>query len=376
MKRKSIVPRADWRTTLESQGFLFHTTEEGQYWNESAYYEFNSKQVDELESATNELHRICLEAVQHVIDKKRYKELFIPGHAVSLIENSWNNETAAIYGRFDLSYNGTSAPKMLEYNADTPTSLLEASVVQWYWMKDKFPSADQFNSIHEKLVAKWTELKDYLYAGPLYFTGLDALEDYMNLQYMKATAEEAGLEVKDIDISDIGWHHKDRQFVDNEMYDITNVFKLYPWEWLLHEEFGQNIVDGFDKCLWIEPPWKLILSNKGILPILWELFPNHPNLLPAYFNDGKLKDYVKKPLYSREGANITIHSSNVNISTDGEYGEEGFIYQQYSQLPNFDGSHAVIGSWVIDGVSAGIGIRESDSVVTNNLSRFVPHIFT
>ena len=103
MKRKSIVPRADWRTTLESQGFLFHTTEEGQYWNESAYYEFNSKQVDELESATNELHRICLEAVQHVIDKKRYKELFIPGHAVSLIENSWNNETAAIYGRFDLS---------------------------------------------------------------------------------------------------------------------------------------------------------------------------------------------------------------------------------------------------------------------------------
>lgn len=375
MKRNLITPRSDWRTILENQGFLFHTTEDGPYWEESAYYEFTSSQVDQLESATNELHRLCLEAVQHVIDKKRYKELFIPEHAISLIESSWNNETAAIYGRFDLAYNGNAAPKMLEYNADTPTSLLEASVIQWHWMKDKFPNCDQFNSIHDKLVAKWTELKGYLYPGPLYFTGLDALEDYMNLQYMKATAEEAGLEVKDIEISDIGWHSTDRQFIDNEMYDITNIFKLYPWEWLLSEDFGKNIVDSFDKCLWIEPPWKLILSNKGILPILWELFPNHPNLLPAYFSDNKLKEYVKKPFYSREGANITIHSANTNISTDGEYGEEGYIYQQYTELPNFSGNNTVIGSWIIDGVSAGIGVRESNSVITNNLSRFVPHIF-
>jgi glutathionylspermidine synthase len=375
MKRHLISQRSNWRSIIENQGFLFHTSEEGNYWDESSYYEFTASQVDTLEAATNELHRICLEAVQHVIDKRRYKELHIPNHAISLIEQSWNNETPAIYGRFDLSYNGNSAPKMLEYNADTPTSLLEAAVVQWHWMKDKFPHADQFNSIHERLVAKWTELKDYLNAGPLYFTGLDALEDYMNLMYMKSTAEEAGLEVKDIDISDIGWHHKDRQFVDNEMYDMTNVFKLYPWEWLLHEEFGQNIVDSFDKCLWIEPPWKLILSNKGILPILWELFPNHPNLLPSYFSDAKLKSYVKKPLYSREGANITIHSNGVNISTDGEYGEEGYVYQEYAPLPNFDGNYPVIGSWVIDGVSAGMGIRECNSLVTNNMSRFIPHIF-
>lgn len=375
MLRKNITPRDDWRKTVESQGFLFHTTEEGPYWDESVYYEFNANQVDVLEEATNDLHAICLEAVQNVIDNKRYSELQIPSHAIPLIENSWNNETPAIYGRFDLSYDGKSAPKMLEYNADTPTSLLEAGVIQWYWMEDKLKGSDQFNFIHDKLIAKWTELKDYLNPGPLYFSGLDTLEDYMNISYMRDTANQAGIETKEIEISDIGWHHADNQFVDNEMYTIQNIFKLYPWEWLIHEEFGQNIEKSLNNTFWIEPPWKMILSNKGILPILWELNPNHPNLLPAYFQNNKLDKYVKKPLLSREGANITIVDGNNKIETQGEYGEEGYIYQGYAPLPNFNGNFPVIGSWVIDGVSAGMGIRESNDLITGNLSRFIPHIF-
>lgn len=375
MFRKTSVPRPDWHKIVESQGFLFHTTEEGPYWDETAYYEFNSQQVDTLETATNELHEMCLGAVQNVIDKKRYKELFIPENAIPLIEKSWNEETPAIYGRFDLSYDGKSDPKMLEYNADTPTSLLEAGVIQWDWMEKKFAGADQFNSIHDKLIAKWTELKDYLHPGPLYFAGLDTLEDYMNISYMRDVASQAGIETKEIEIGDIGWHHKDHVFVDLDMYTIENVFKLYPWEWLFHEEFANNLVESFDSTYWIEPPWKMILSNKGILPILWELNPGHKNLLPAYFQNGKLDKYVKKPFYSREGANITIIDGSNKIETAGDYGEEGYIYQGYAPLPNFDGNYPVIGSWVIDGVSAGIGIRESNTLITGNLSRFMPHIF-
>jgi glutathionylspermidine synthase len=318
---------------------------------------------------------MCLGAVQHIIDKKRYKELFIPEKAIPLIEKSWNDETPAIYGRFDLSYDGKSDPKMLEYNADTPTSLLEASVIQWDWMEKKFTGVDQFNSIHDKLIAKWTELKDYLKPSALYFAGLDSLEDYMNISYMRDVASQAGIETKEIEIGDIGWHNKDRVFVDLEMYTIENVFKLYPWEWLFHEEFSNNLIESFDSTYWIEPPWKMILSNKGILPILWELNPGHKNLLPSYFQNGKLDKYVKKPFYSREGANITIIDGNNKIETQGDYGEEGYIYQGYAPLPNFDGNYPVIGSWVIDGVSAGIGIRESNTLITGNLSRFIPHIF-
>lgn len=375
MIRKVITPRVNWKETVEGQGFLFHTADGAPYWDESAYYQFTAKQVDVLEAATNELHQMCLDAVQNVIDNKRYAELHIPESAIPLIEKSWNEEMPSIYGRFDLSYDGINPPKMLEYNADTPTSLLEAGVIQWEWMESVHNGADQFNSIHDKLIAKWKDLKDYLHYGPLYFSSVDTLEDYMNITYLRDTANQAGIETKELKIDDIGWDSKDNKFVDLEMYSISNVFKLYPWEWLLHETYGPNIALCFDKTFWIEPPWKMILSNKGILPILWELNPNHPNLLPAYFDQSKLEWYVKKPFYSREGANITMVADGAEItSSTGEYGEEGYIYQDLAMLPKFDDNYAVIGSWVIDGESAGIGIRESKSLITDNMSRFVPHI--
>jgi glutathionylspermidine synthase len=149
--------------------------------------------------------------------------------------------------------------------------------------------------------------------------------------------------------------------------------KLYPWEWLINEEYGKYIFKSTTQ--FIEPAWKMILSNKGILPLLWELFPEHPNLLPAYFTSKIEGDYIKKPLLSREGANISIFKDGEVTSSEGDYGEEGFIYQALHELPNFDGNHPMVGSWVIEGESAGIGIREDTSLITGNLSRFVPHYF-
>jgi glutathionylspermidine synthase len=108
---------------------------------------------------------------------------------------------------------------------------------------------------------------------------------------------------------------------------------------------------------------------------LWKLYPEHPYLLPAYFDEGILSSYAKKPVLSREGANITLVSNNETlIETGGEYGEEGFIYQQLLELPDYEGNRPVIGSWVIGQLPGGIGIRESQSPVTDNFSRFVPHM--
>jgi glutathionylspermidine synthase len=186
------------------------------------------------------------------------------------------------------------------------------------------------------------------------------------------TAVQAGLDVRHIFVEDIGW--RDASFVDLKDELIPSLFKLYPWEWLIHEDFGKYLLK--EPCAVIEPAWKMLLSNKGILPLLWEMFPDHPNLLPAYTSPEKLgSDYVEKPLLSREGANITIRSGLRNVSTEGEYGEEGFVYQQVCELPQFDGNFAVIGSWIIDGEAAGMGIREDTQPVTGNLSRFIPHFF-
>jgi len=186
---------------------------------------------------------------------------------------------------------------------------------------------------------------------------------------------QAGLETKLIFVEDIGWDSKNNYFVDLENLVIKNIFKLYPWEWLANDEFGKHIPIDSKPAYWIEPAWKMILSNKAILPILWQLFPRNKYLLPAYFEEGKLENYVKKPVLSREGANIEIISNSITVEkTEGEYGEGGFIYQELFALPDFNGNHPLIGSWVIGQQAAGIGIRESSGLITNNTSRFVPHL--
>lgn len=378
MKRIALTPRPNWQKKVEEVGFLFHTADQGPYWDESAYYQLTTKEVDELERATNELHAMCLEAVDHVIRRGRYAELHIPPHAATLIERSWNDEPPAIYGRFDLRYDGTSHPKLLEYNADTPTALLEAAVVQWYWLQDIAPSRDQFNSIHERLVAAWKDLKPHLEGDRLYFAAMDTWEDTITATYMRDTAQQGGIKTEEIAIESIGWNRETRRFVDLADRPIGSIFKLYPWEWLVHEEFGVDLVPSYETTMWIEPAWKMVLSNKGILPILWELHPDHPNLLACYFEEGRLDEYAKKPLLSREGSNITLVSASGTTagSDDAGYGEEGYIYQALAPLPDFNGNHPVIGSWVIQGQSAGIGIRESSGPITNNTSRFIPHLFT
>lgn len=374
MRRLEIKPRAKWEKKVEETGLIYHHTGEGVYWNESVYYLLQSKEVDLIESATNEIQRLCLEAGQHIIDNKRYKELGIPDIAIPAIESAWKNEPPAIYGRMDLAYNGFEQPKLLEYNADTPTALLETAVTQWHWKEETHQHSDQFNSIHERLVSKWKDLRQYC-STPLYFTHVDDPqgEDTMTATYLRETAEQAGFATEAIIIDDIGWDSATNQFVDMQNRPIKSIFKLYPWEWMVHEPFGIHALRD-ETVQWIEPIWKMLWSNKGLLPILWELFPGHPNLLESYFDTPRdMSAWVRKPKMSREGANITIHDGT-DITTPGEYGEEGFIYQARGPV-FYDKAYAVLGSWVIDGESAGIGVRESKGPITNNLSTFVPHTF-
>lgn len=375
MQRLTHAPRPDWERTVEAQGVIYHHTNGGIYWDESVYYRFTARQIDDLEAATNELQARCLDAAQHVIDHDRFAEFGIPASAVAAIKWAWNAEPPAIYGRFDLSYDGRTPPKLLEYNADTPTGLIEAAIAQWYWKEDVFKSSDQFNSIHERLVAKWKELGGYLSGERLYFaaTPEQQAEDLMTATYLRDTATEAGLETVALMVGDIGWNG--RGFVDLEDRLISSIFKLYPWEWMVHEEFGQHAISTIEQVQWIEPIWKMLWSNKALLAVLYELFPTHPNLVPAFLGGPRhLKSYVKKPKMAREGANISVVLDEKRVhETSGDYGEEGYVYQQF--LPSPNEYHPVIGSWVIDGQAAGIGIRESQALVTDNLSRFVPHIF-
>ncbi|WP_424183751.1 glutathionylspermidine synthase family protein [Actinokineospora sp. G85] len=383
MRREQSNPRPDWREKIESQGLVFGSPARyggggvRPYWDESVHYVFDMDEVLSIEADVELLHSMCLEAVDNIVLTERYRDFGIPEWTWPKIAESWKRGDPHVYGRYDLRYDGSGPAKMLEYNADTPTSLLEAAIVQWYWKTDVFPDDDQWNSIHEKLVERWREVADKLPSDQLYFTWSQSDssgEDHITTAYLQETAAEAGLDTIGLAIEEIGWDPVLNRFVDLREAPMNAVMKLYPWEWIVDEEFGKRVLDSQPGTLWIEPAWKMLLSNKAILAVLWEMYPGHPNLLPAFIDQpGLLTEYVRKPRLGREGANIQIVAPGYETETTGVYGQEGFVYQAFDPLPEFNGYRPALGAWVVGDQAAGLGIRETAGLVTDDGAAFVPH---
>jgi glutathionylspermidine synthase len=378
VRRKDIRPRQNWQAAVEEFGLIWHSDADGPYWDESAYYSFDIAEIETIEAATEEVQSLFKQAGDRIAaDDRLLSACGIPSHYHHAVRDAWNNRALALdYGRFDFGYNGHGPPKLFEYNCDTPTSLLETSIVQWYWKEERFPDADQLNSLHERLVRRWADLAPSIAAGPIWFTHTAdaAHEDTITTTYMRDIAQEAGLESRAVCIDQIGIDATGR-IVDQDDMLITALFKLYPWEWLANEAFGEDILPHLATTVWLEPVWKMMWSNKAILAILWDLFPGHPNLLPSYFDPQKLAgDYVSKPILAREGANIEVVSDGKLIAaTQGDYSRNRLLFQQRYPLRDFGKGYPVIGSWIVDGVAAGLGVRE-DGLITGNRARFVPHI--
>ncbi|KAA8999274.1 glutathionylspermidine synthase family protein [Affinibrenneria salicis] len=383
MKRISIAERPDWREKAAEFGFRFHTMYGEPYWCEDAYYQFSLAQIEQLEETTAELHQMCLQVVEKVVGSDALMEKFrIPKHTWEFVRNAWRTHQPSLYSRLDLAWDGNGQAKLLENNADTPTSLYEAAFFQWLWLEDQINAgrlpqqADQYNSIQEQLIARFDELRQQHGFGLLHMACCqDSEEDRGTVQYLQDCALEAGLPSEFLFMEEIGLGERG-QFTDLQNQVISNLFKLYPWEFMLRETFSTKLQDAGVR--WLEPAWKSIISNKALLPMLWEMFPDHPNLLPAWFAEDQhppLDSYVIKPRFSREGANVQIVLNGEKIAAvDGPYGEEGSIIQQYHPLPKFGDSYMVIGSWLVNDKPCGIGLREDRELITQDLSRFYPHI--
>jgi glutathionylspermidine synthase len=384
--RMPIAQRPHWQAQAREYGFGFHTMYGRPYWDESAYYQFSLEQIERhIEAPTAEIHQMCLEVVSRVVaDDELMQRFQIPEACWDLVRRSWLNGDPSLYSRLDFAYGGSGTAKLYENNADTPTSVFETGFWQWLWLQDNVDGqalprhADQFNSLQEKLVNRFRYLQFLTPGRQLHFAcckGTD--EDRGTVQYLEDCAREAEIETSFVFVEDIGRDAAGR-FTDLNDHVIDWMFKLYPWEFMFREEFGALLPTA--GVQWLEPPWKAIISNKALLPMLWRLFPEHPNLLPAFFEDelnqaSDLERLVRKPIFSREGANISIIRGGDELPlSDGPYGEEGYIYQAFSPLPQFAGHHTLIGSWLVDDQPAGISIREDDSLVTQDMSRYLPHI--
>lgn len=378
---------------MEQLGFHYHSID-GTYWDESRCYVFERDEIDQLEAVTAELHQMALNAAQQVVATDRLHQFGIPPAWCDVVRRSWqahldgSPSAFSLFGRMDLAYDGRQPPKLLEYNADTPTSCLEASVAQWHWLEamrpqlgDRINAVDQFNSIHEKLVERWRTYRvaSALPAGArLHFAAVeDSAEDWGNVDYLRDCAIQAGWDAVPLPVQRIGL--RGAQFVDEDNAPIERLFKLYPWEWLVREEFSEALRHASIQL--IEPAWKMLLSNKALLVVMWELYPHHPNLLPTYFDEHAVgARYVRKPKLAREGANVLMVDGAMRFETGGPYAHahsapETFVYQAIAPVARLGEDCMVVGAWVVGDEPAGIGLREDAGRVTCNTSRFVPHYF-
>ncbi|MEI5102068.1 glutathionylspermidine synthase family protein [Streptomyces sp. PmtG] len=350
MERRTTTPRPGWQRTVEEQGLSRTLIRHADgvprpYWDESAYYVFTRPEVRALAEVVEELHAMCLAAAAHLVERGRLADVGITdARLAALVTQAWHRraELPSLYGRLDLRYDGGGPAKLVKYDADTPTSLVEAARAQRFWREERFPGAGQWNSLHESLVAAWRGQARLLPQGsPVHFahSAGDGLgEDLMTVAYLRETAAEAGLATESIRVEDIGWDRLSGRFVDLRLGFIRSCFKLYPWESLTTDRFAPYVLDtlgdggGTGTTLWIEPVWKLLLSSEALLAVLWELYPGHPNLLP---------EPVPLPEFP----------------------------------PERDGNRVVLGAWIVADEAAGLGIREHPGpAATGEYPRFVPHV--
>ena len=399
-----LVPRPDWERIVRDEGLTYALTErpDGRrfsYWNETAAYVLSPAEVEELESTTDELHRMCAEAARYLATGA-LGTLGLSQDAFELAQHSLRLREPSIYGRFDLAWDGTGPAKMLELNGDTPTGLVEGAICQWSRVEAMFPGLggehapfDQLNGLWPMLVERWRQRLPFSASKTLhvaYTREEESGEDAANAAVLANTAVEAGYRAVLLPVEDVrfdtrsgSWVHATGD-VDSPAVvgPIEEIFALHPWENLVDDGPGAFVLE--DPTLmhhWYEPAWNMFCSNKLLLVALWRCFPGHENLLPAYADGpGDLAEWVRKPVFGREGDGIEISARNVQVRSADPHPSPLEVWQAYTPIRNFPGSdgapnHPVVGSWVVgeDG-AAGIGIRESDGPLTDYWCRFVPNI--
>jgi glutathionylspermidine synthase len=237
---------------------------------------------------------------------------------------------------------------------------------------------DQFNNIHDTAVSYFARSG---ITQPMYFAATrESLEDLATVEYLREIAHQAGINSQLIFLEDIGLDNSTGEFVDLENQTIKNLFKLMPWEDIAVCDFGKAAAANTlsNRTTFIEPAWKAILSNKSLMAVMWQMYPDHPLLLPTWFaeNAPSLDSYVVKPFFSREGSNIEIWQNNQLIEstkTDLSLLKSQQIIQQKAQLFNQDNHNMILGSWVVDNLACGMIVRESSGLITGDKSTVVPH---
>ena len=390
MNLQKLKPLTD--EYLESIGFIWHTDSDNSSYVSDEIVVISEDEANAFYEATNELYDMFAQAGQYVIDNDLFHEINIPFNLVEMIKESWENDVHwHLYSRFDLAGGIDGKPiKMIEFNADTPTSLFETAIIQWAMLKaNGLDEASQFNNIYDALkdnfkriitldtdVEKFEEYYANLGWKILFSSISSSSEDINTTKLLEHIANEAGFNtdfefIENVQFSDDGI------FKDEESFEFW--FKLIPWENIAIEESELALIlteiIKEKRAIIFNPAYSLMFQSKGFMKILWDLYPNHPLLLETSFEPLENKKQVEKRCFGREGANTKIINSDgsIDVETSGDYEGHKAIYQEYVELPTDKDGNSYQAGVFFAYEACGLGFRKGSKIL-NNMSKFVGHI--
>ena len=376
---------------LESLGFAWHTDSDNTPYISDELVTVSEAEAEAYYEAVNTLYDMFVEAGEYVVENNLFHEIGIPFNLVEVIKESWESDVHwHLYGRFDLAGGIDGKPiKLLEFNADTPTALFETAIIQWAILKQNGQEEEaQFNALYEALLDNFKRLVtldedvsefEEMYEGwQFLFTSIRGnIEEENTVRLLQHIAEEAGYETNFAYIDEIEFSSDEGIFYNDEPYELW--FKLIPWEDIALEESDLALlltdIIRNQKAIIFNPAYTLLFQSKGILKILWDLYPNHPLLLKTSFEPLEGEKQVEKPIFGREGENVTIlDSDNSTIEQiEGDYGNHKMVYQAYTELPtDYRGESYQAGVFYAY-EACGLGFRKGGKIL-DNMSKFVGHI--
>lgn len=349
------------------------------YWLTDAAYLIDARGAEALLEAANTVHRRCRDAVGELVASGDYERFGIGAEGMkAAIERSWQAGDTALYGRMDFSFDREGVPRLLDYEADSPFGLSEASYVQWEWFEavGGRPGDSQENLIYEKLMALLPRLR---LRTPLLVThgGGEAVAggwERFDAEYLAELLGEVGLKPQLAPIAAVGWDEEALCYLDAQDRPIAEMMKVYPWDWMEEEPNAGTLAQGSTRIL--PAAWTRLLGDKTLMALLWHMFPGERNLLPSFLERPAEMATVAKPCRGWDGEHVFLPGQEILAVPETEVGP--LMFQAACPLPAFaTGSrqvHAAVSVWMVDGEAAGLSFRESDGPVTGADARFAPHI--
>ena len=380
-------------TTLEDIGFTWHTDTDGSKYVSDELVEITQDEAEAYYEAANTIYDMYVQAAEYIIDNNLFFDLGIPFNLIESIKKSWENDVHwHIYGRFDLAggIDGQDI-KLIEFNADTPTALFETALLQWAILKsNNMDEKRQFNNVYEAISENFKRLitlfddtnkfEEFYDGWKILFSCVEGNdEEEATTKLLQQMATDAGFVTKFEFLQNV-------KFDEDGIYDSDDVnyeywFKLYPWEDIAVDEPElattlTNIIQN-QKAIILNPAYTLLFQSKGILAILYELFPDSPYLLKTSLEPLQGIKHVQKPVFGREGANTSIVNANgiVETQTEGPYDNYKKVYQEYVEFPK-DVHKSKYQAGVFFAYEAcGLSFRKGGDIL-DNMSKFVGHIIS